>query len=91
MRAPDDGGERKWPLGRRLGERMWPLGRRAEDFVLWGCSDSRMLESLSILHLPFLQTDGTAVNSPSAKNCLRAYAPCLCSRMLRASNIFPQS
>ena len=33
------------------------------------------------------QPDGAAVNSPSAKNCLRACAPCLCSRMLRVSNI----
>ncbi len=55
-------GKRTWPLGRWLGERMWPLGRRAEDFVLWGCSDSRMLESLSILHLrDGYRTDGRFV------------------------------
>ncbi len=37
------------------------------------------------------QPDGAAVNSPSAKNCLRACAPCLCGRMLRVSNIPAQS
>ena len=37
------------------------------------------------------QPDGAAVHSPSAKNCLRACAPCLCGRMLRVSNIPAQS
>ena len=79
MRAPDDGGER-----------MWPLGRRAEDFVLWGCSDSRMLESLSILHLrDGYRTDGRFVRL-RLKLAL-GLRPCLCGRMLSDSNIPSQS
>ena len=39
----------------------------------------------------FLVPHGQAASSPSAKSHLRAAPPCLCGRMLRDSNILPQS
>ena len=83
-----------WPLGRWRdfdGVGLWPLGRWQELFVLGRMFRLQNIRIPKYSAFALLQPDGAAVNSPSAKNCLRACAPCLCSRMLRDSNILSQS
>ncbi len=83
-----------WPLGRWQdfdGVGLWPLGRWQELFVLGRMFRLQNIRIPKYSAFALLQSDGAAVNSPSAKNCLRACAPCLCSRMLRDSNILSQS
>ncbi len=70
---------------------LWPLGRWRELFVLGRMFRLQNIRIPKYSAFALLQPDGAAVNSPSAKNCLRACAPCLCSRMLRDSNILSQS
>ena len=77
-----------WPLGRWRdfdGVGLWPLGRWRELFVLGRMFRLQNIRIPKYSAFALLQPDGAAVNSPSAKNCLRACAPAIKKRFCTAA------